>query len=161
MGAILFLHQQNPATVNMGLLKQTWTLTRKNLLIAFNRHAVSTSIRAFILPVAFMIFLSYARNIFVPPSNYGIGSGRPIRTLADGIRAAGAGRETVAFVNNGLAGGAIDRVIDSLSQEASAAGAKVARLNSGAECEAQQNAMALWYSRLRPVKEMEVSGIIH
>ncbi|KAK0123573.1 hypothetical protein ONS96_010552 [Cadophora gregata f. sp. sojae] len=117
----------------MGLLKQTWTLTRKNLLIAFNRHAFSTSIRAFILPVAFMIFLSYARNIFVPPSNYGIGSPRPIRTLAEGIRAGGAGRETLAFVNNGLAGGDIDRVIDALVQDASSAGAKVARLSTGEE----------------------------
>ncbi|KAH9206456.1 hypothetical protein DL95DRAFT_347495 [Leptodontidium sp. 2 PMI_412] len=117
----------------MGLLKQTWTLTRKNLLIAFNRHAFSTSIRAFLLPVAFMIFLSYARNIFVPPSNYGIGSSRPIRTLAEGIGAAGAGRETLAFVNSGLEGGDIDRVIDSLAETASAAGAKVARLSTGSE----------------------------
>ncbi|KAG4437747.1 hypothetical protein IFR05_006781 [Cadophora sp. M221] len=117
----------------MGFPKQTWTLTRKNLLIAFNRHAFSTSIRAFLLPVAFMIFLSYARNIFVPPSNYGIGSGRPIRTLAEGIGAAGAGRETLAFVNSGLAGGDIDRVIDSLAATASAAGAKVARLSTGSE----------------------------
>ncbi|KAH7336665.1 hypothetical protein BKA65DRAFT_432400 [Rhexocercosporidium sp. MPI-PUGE-AT-0058] len=123
----------NPTLFNMGLFKQTWTLTRKNLLIAFNRHAFSTSIRAFILPVAFMIFLSYARNIFVPPSNYGIGSSRPIRTLAEGIEVAGAGRETLAFVNNGLAGGDIDRVIDSLAETASAAGAKVARLRTGSE----------------------------
>ncbi|KAL2063822.1 hypothetical protein VTL71DRAFT_5627 [Oculimacula yallundae] len=117
----------------MGLLKQTWTLTRKNLLIAFNRHVFSTSIRAFLLPVAFMIFLSYARNIFVPPANYGIGSGRPIRTLAQGVEAAGGGRKTVAFVNNGLAGGDIDRVIDNLSKTASDAGAKVARLSTGSE----------------------------
>ncbi|XMA18816.1 hypothetical protein WAI453_011607 [Rhynchosporium graminicola] len=117
----------------MGILKQTWTLTRKNLLIAFKRHVFSTSIRAFILPVAFMIFLSYARNIFVPPSNYGIGSPSPIRTLAEAIQAAGAGRETLAFVNNGLSGGDIDRVIDTLSASATAAGAKVARLSTNAE----------------------------
>ncbi|CZR68367.1 related to ABC transporter [Phialocephala subalpina] len=110
----------------MALLGQSWTLTRKNILIALNRHAFATSIRAFILPVAFMIFLSYARNLFVPPSNYGIGSGHQIRTLAEGLDAAGGGRDTLAFVNNGLAGGDIDRVIDTVS--ASASGKKVVRL---------------------------------
>lgn len=114
----------------MGLLRQSWTLTRKNLLIAFNRHVFSTTIRAFILPVAFMIFLAYARNIFVPPSKYGIGSGHPIRSLAEGIRDESGGRQTLAFVNNGLAGGDIDRVIDSLARDAEQGGAKVARLTT-------------------------------
>jgi ATP-binding cassette subfamily A (ABC1) protein 3 len=113
----------------MALLSQSWTLTHKNLLIALNRHAFATTIRAFILPVAFMIFLSYARNLFIPPSNFGIGSGHPIRTLAEGLEAASGGRNTVAFVNNGLVGGDIDRVIDSLAQQASAAGKNVSRLS--------------------------------
>ena len=68
-----------------------------------------------------MIFLSYARNLFIPPSNYGVGSSHPIRTLAEGLGAAGGGRNTLAFVNNGLAGGDIDRVIDAVSQQASGA----------------------------------------
>ncbi|KAH6663252.1 hypothetical protein B0J14DRAFT_279502 [Halenospora varia] len=117
----------------MILPQQTWTLVRKNLLIALNRHAFATIIRAFILPIAFTIFLSYARNLFIPPSNYGVGTGRPIRTLAEGLRATTGGRNTVAFVNNGLSDGNIDTVIDSLSQSASSAGAKVARLSTESE----------------------------
>jgi ATP-binding cassette subfamily A (ABC1) protein 3 len=117
----------------MALLRQSWTLTRKNILIALNRHAFSTTIRAFILPIAFMIFLSYARNLFIPPSNYGIGSPHPIRTLVEGLDAASGGRDTVAFVNNGLAGGDIDRVIDTVAQPAAAAGYKIARLETDAE----------------------------
>lgn len=113
----------------MALLKQTWALTRKNLLIAFNRHLISTSIRAFILPVAFMVFLSYARNLFVPPSKYGIGPARPIRTLAEGLDAAGGGRNTLALVNNGFSGGEIQQVIDALAQPATAVGANVVQLN--------------------------------
>jgi len=35
----------------MALLRQTWTLTLKSLLIAFVRHAFSTTIRAFLLPL--------------------------------------------------------------------------------------------------------------
>lgn len=109
----------------MALLGQSWTLTRKNILIALNRHAFATVIRTFILPVAFMIFLSYARNLFIPPSNYGIGNGHPIRTLAEGLKAASRRRNTLALVNNGLAGGDIDRVIDSVTRVASPAGKKV------------------------------------
>jgi hypothetical protein len=117
----------------MALLAQCWTLTKKNLLIALNRHAFATVIRAFILPVAFMIFLSYARNLFIPPSNYGIGTSHPIRSLAQGLEAANGGRNTLAFVNNGLAGGDIDRVIDAVAQPATAAGAKVVRLTQEAQ----------------------------
>ncbi|KAF4633176.1 hypothetical protein G7Y89_g4951 [Cudoniella acicularis] len=114
----------------MTLPSQTWTLVRKNLLIALNRHCFATIIRAFVLPVALTIFLSYARNLFIPPSNYGIGSGHPIRSLAEGLEASEGGRNTVAFVNNGLAGGAIDSVIDVVAQSAVPAGKNVVRLNS-------------------------------
>jgi ATP-binding cassette, subfamily A (ABC1), member 3 len=115
----------------MALLSQTWTLTRKNILIALNRHSFSTTIRAFVLPIALAIFLSYARNLFVPPSTYGIGSPHPIRTLAEGIQAAESGKNLVAFVNSGLAGGDIDRVIDAVA--ASATNARVSRLSDESE----------------------------
>jgi len=78
-----------------------------------------------------MIFLSYARNLFVPPSTYGIGSGHPIRTLQQGLDASNGGRTTLAFVNNGLAGGDIDRVINNIA--ASVKGKKVSRLSDQSE----------------------------
>jgi ATP-binding cassette subfamily A (ABC1) protein 3 len=114
----------------MALLSQCWTLTRKNILIALHRHTISTVVRAFLLPIAFVIFLSYARNLFIPPSNYGIGNSHSIRTLAQGLSAANGGRDTVAFVNNGLAGGDIDRIIDLVARFVSTSGKKVARLNT-------------------------------
>lgn len=110
------------------LLAQSWTLTRKNILISLNRHLVSTTIRAFLLPIALMVFLSYARNLFIPPSVFGIGEPNQIRTLQQGMDAGSGGRNTVAFVNNGLAGGDIDRVIDTLA--ASTSGKTVLRLNT-------------------------------
>ena len=115
----------------MALFRQTWTLTRKNILIALDRHSFSTVVRAFLLPVALTIFLSYARNLFVPPSTYGIGSPHPIRTLEAGIQAAESGKNLVAFVNNGLAGGDIDRVINAVASSASSA--NVARLTDESE----------------------------
>ncbi|KAL3425256.1 ABC transporter [Phlyctema vagabunda] len=114
----------------MALLGQSWTLTRKNILIALNRHLVSTLIRTFFLPVAFIIFLSYARNLFIPPSTYGIGSSRPIRTLSDALQNAKGGRNTLAFVNNGFANGDIDRVIDIVAEPATLLGKNVRRLNT-------------------------------
>ncbi|KAH8592220.1 hypothetical protein B0O99DRAFT_247938 [Bisporella sp. PMI_857] len=115
----------------MGLLSQSWTLTRKNILIALNRHAISTTVRAFFLPVAFMVFLSYARNLFVPPSVYGIGDPTPIRTLQQGLDAASGGRNKLVFVNNGLVGGDVERVIDIVA--GSTTGKTISRLSNEGE----------------------------
>lgn len=117
----------------MRFIRQIRTLTGKNILITVNRHAFSTSIRALILPVALIAFLSYARNLFIPPSVYGIGSSHRLRSLTEGLNEATGGRNTVAFVNNGLAGGAIDDVIAGLALQAEAAGAKVQRLTTEAD----------------------------
>lgn len=88
-------------TQKMGLLKQILTLTNKNLLIIVRRHAVATLVRAFLLPVAFFIFLTFARNLFVSNHTFGVGSGQPVRTLQQGLEAADAGRKHLLFVNNG------------------------------------------------------------
>lgn len=79
-----------------------------------------------------MIFLSYARNLFIPPSNYGIASASAIRTLEEGLQAASGGRDTLAFVNNGLASGDIDRVIESVASLVTPK-TKVAKLQTEAQ----------------------------
>ncbi|KAK4904928.1 hypothetical protein LTR28_000848, partial [Elasticomyces elasticus] len=98
----------------MGFLQQTWTLTVKNLIIVFNRHWLSTTIRAFLAPIIFMFFISYAKNFFVPPSDFGIGSPRPVRGLGDALGASAGGRNVVALVNNGFTGGNIESVINQI-----------------------------------------------
>ncbi|KAF8446875.1 ABC transporter [Kalaharituber pfeilii] len=45
------------------LFRQTWALTKKTLLIAAIRFGFSTCIRAFVMPVIFIAFLAYARNL--------------------------------------------------------------------------------------------------
>ncbi|KAK1963191.1 ABC transporter [Colletotrichum sublineola] len=62
------------------------------------------------------------QNLNSPQNDYGVAEPRPIRSLQDGLSAAGASRNAVVFVNNGLSGGAIDRVIESLSEEVTRAG---------------------------------------
>jgi ATP-binding cassette, subfamily A (ABC1), member 3 len=114
----------------MSLISQTWTLTAKTIRIALFRHAFTTTIRAFVLPVAFMLFLAYARNLFIPPSKYGIGTPTPVRSLANAMEHASGGRHILAFVNNGLAGGDIDRVAQAVAAPAQALGKEVHFLES-------------------------------
>lgn len=42
----------------MALMRQTWTLTKKNLLIVLVRHGFFTTIRAFLAPIIFVSSLS-------------------------------------------------------------------------------------------------------
>lgn len=114
----------------MAFIRQTWTLTTKNLKIIVVRHSLATTIRAFVLPIVLAAFLSFARYIFVPPSDYGISDLHAVRSLSDGLhRAASDGRNTVVFVNNGLAGGDIDQVIDILADQVTSAGKDAVRLS--------------------------------
>lgn len=69
-----------------------------------------------------MFFITYAKNFFVPPSDYGIGSPTPIRSFPDALGAAQGGRDKVVFINNGHTGGQIDQVVDRLSNTVRQAG---------------------------------------
>ena len=106
-------------------LRQTWTLIWKNLLIVLFRHPFSTPLRCFLLPVIFTGFLAYARNLFIPPSHFGIASSTPVRALGDALSLAGGGRNRVVFVNNGFTGGDIDAVIQDVASSVKAEGKDV------------------------------------
>ncbi|GAD91978.1 ABC transporter [Paecilomyces variotii No. 5] len=102
------------------LIRQIRTLIVKNLLITLVRPWFTTLLRAFVLPIAFIIFISYARNLFVQPSVYGIGHPTPIRSFADALNSVGGGRDKLVFVNNGYVGGDIQRVITQVAEPARA-----------------------------------------
>nr|POE53298.1 atp-binding cassette sub-family a member 3 [Quercus suber] len=109
----------------MAFFRQTWTLCEKTLTIVLTRHILGTLIRALIAPVVFFFIISYAKNFFVPPSLFGVGTAAPIRSLGDAVAASAGGRDTVVFVNNGFVGGNISRVIDQLSAPIQARGKTV------------------------------------
>lgn len=69
-----------------------------------------------------MFFITYAKNFFVPPSEFGIGSPTPIRSFGNALAAVTGNRNTVVFVNNGHTGGEIEKVIDNLSETVRDAG---------------------------------------
>ena len=106
-------------------LRQTWTLIWKNLLIVLLRHPFSTPLRCFLLPVIFTGFLAYARNLFIPPSHFGIASSTPVRALGDALGIAGGGRNRVVFVDNGFSGGDINAVIQDVASVVRAEGKDV------------------------------------
>lgn len=114
----------------MAFLRQTWTLTKKNILIVLGRHWFTTTVRAFVAPIIFMFFISYAKNFFVPPSDFGVGSPTSLRTFADALQASSGGRDTVAFINNGFTGGDIGNVISGLSSTVQAQGKTSVTLNN-------------------------------
>lgn len=69
-----------------------------------------------------MFFISYIKNFFVPPSNFGIGSPTRLRGFIDALESSSGGRDTVAFVNNGHTGGDIENLINYLSVSIRTAG---------------------------------------
>jgi ABC-type multidrug transport system ATPase subunit len=69
-----------------------------------------------------MFFITYAKNFFVPPSQFGIGSPTAIRSFENALSAAKGNRNTIVFVNNGHTGGEIEGLINSLSDTVRAAG---------------------------------------
>ncbi|KAI9830338.1 MAG: hypothetical protein M1819_005719 [Sarea resinae] len=109
----------------MVILRQTWTLTAKTLRIVLVRHAFTTILRALLLPIAFFIFLAYAKNLFVPPATYGIGHPSPVKNLTEILKSHPGGRDRIAFVNSGFTGGNIERIINIVSAPAKDAGFEV------------------------------------
>ena len=108
----------------MLFVRQTWALIYKNILIVLFRHPFTTPLRCFLLPVIFTGFLAYARNLFIPPSHFGIGHAAPVKSLTDALRGGG-GRDTVAFVDNGFTGGDINTVINAVADRVKAEGKTV------------------------------------
>ncbi|KAI8936079.1 hypothetical protein NX059_007578 [Plenodomus lindquistii] len=102
--------------------KQTWILTKKTLLVVGVRQWFFTSVRAFFAPIIFMFFITYAKNFFIPPSDFGIGSPSLIRTFPNALGAATGGRDKVVFVNNGYIGGEVEQIITQLSDQVRDAG---------------------------------------
>lgn len=109
----------------MGLIRQWYALVEKTLLICFWRQWLGTLIRAFFAPIIFFFFISYAKNFFVPPSEFGVGGTVPLRSLPDAVASSGGGRNTFVFVNNGFTGGQISEVITPISDTLTQAGLSV------------------------------------
>jgi ATP-binding cassette subfamily A (ABC1) protein 3 len=117
----------------MRLGRQIWTLFKKDLTTVLWRSWFSTFLRAVALPIAYMFFIAYIRNFFLPPSEYGIASSynsiRDITTEVFNSSTSLGGRNRVVFVNEGNIGGQIDTLIERLATRLNDAGAEVHRIS--------------------------------
>jgi hypothetical protein len=116
----------------MGFFAQTWTLTKKNLLIVLGRHWFTTTVRAFLAPIIFFFIISYCKNFFVPPSDFGVGSPTTLRTFEEALHAGTSGRKTVAFVATDQASEVTD-LINQLSNTVRASGKTAVTLTNEVE----------------------------
>jgi ATP-binding cassette, subfamily A (ABC1), member 3 len=108
----------------MALFRQTWALTKKNLIILARRQWFSTLIRALVLPIGYIVLISYVRYFFLPPSTYGFGDAEPILTPTDAFRSQSS-RSRLVLINNNITSNQIDTAIDSLATLYRDAGADV------------------------------------
>ena len=68
---------------------------------------------------------SYARNLFIPSSVFGIGDPHSLKSLHQALDLVSGGRNKLVFVNNGFTNGDIQRVIDQVAAPARASGKQV------------------------------------
>lgn len=139
----------------MLFIRQVLTLVWKNILIVLFRHPFSTPLRGFALPVIYIIFLAYARNLFRPPSHYGIAEPSPVKSLAEGLATSGGGRNTVVLVNNGYTGGDIENVIDRIADTARTQG-KVVQITPN-----EDDLFTYCRSSLRGVSRCYAAAVFH
>ena len=94
-----------------GFLRQTWTLTKKILLVAVVRHWPSTLFRSMILPIAYIILLLNIKNFLGYDNGYGVGSAQPVHNLLASIPHS----KKFAFVQPPGLGPDVDRVVTALA----------------------------------------------
>jgi ATP-binding cassette, subfamily A (ABC1), member 3 len=68
---------------------------------------------------------SFARNLFIPPSVFGIGKATPVRSIGEALDLASGGRDKLVLVNGGFTGGDIEQVINQIANPARQAGKQV------------------------------------
>lgn len=99
---------------------------RKNFRSLIFRHFTIIFVMAFVVPVILSLFFSFARNLFVPPATFGIGDARALMPIGDALQhGINSGRTKLVLVNNGLAGGNIDKVLDDVASTVKNANSRV------------------------------------
>lgn len=103
-----------------------------NIPVRLSRPSISPLVEVPLL-ILYPLPRSYARNLFVPPAEFGIGTPTPVRSIPEALAGVTGGRNKVVFVNNGFAGGDIDRVIAQVAEPVRDNGMFVEILSSDAE----------------------------
>lgn len=94
-------------------VRQTVAQVQKNWTIHWRRHWLTTSNRAFLLPVIFVAFISFSKYLFVQPAEYGIGKPEPVLGLQEAMGKLP--NKKFLFVTNGLSGD-VDTVVENVQK---------------------------------------------
>lgn len=100
------------------LVSQTWTLTKKDLLLIARRRWFSTFIRAVAFPIVLTVILASVKDWIHNKGGYGVGTPSPIRSLPEAFNVVGNERPNFVIVDRGLQGQDVRFVIDQLSEMA-------------------------------------------
>jgi ATP-binding cassette subfamily A (ABC1) protein 3 len=136
------------------LFRQIVTLTKKNLRLGVSRHVLSTTFRALLLPIAFVIFLGYAQNLFITPSSYGVGVAEPVLSLLNAMDSPGVPSKLV-MVNNNFIGGDIDHVIQAIARPITDAGKEVVILSEDSQLS------AICRETIRQISDCYAAAVFH
>jgi ATP-binding cassette, subfamily A (ABC1), member 3 len=91
-------------------IKQTWTLTKKILLIAVVRHWFSTLFCSLILPIPYLVLLLNIKHFLGYDSTYGVGTPQPVNSLLASIPSS----KKFAIVQSPDLGPDVDTVVNAL-----------------------------------------------
>ncbi|KAK5166925.1 uncharacterized protein LTR77_007654 [Saxophila tyrrhenica] len=120
----------------MAFLSQTWTLTKKDLLLVARRSWFTTLLRALVLPIVVTAVLSSVKTINDTNGALGVGTPAPLLSLPEAFKAAGNGRNKFCvvasvqhddFIDHDLSGNDIHSVIEDISTTFRDAGKTVFR----------------------------------
>ncbi|GJN69804.1 hypothetical protein PLICBS_003856 [Purpureocillium lilacinum] len=116
-------NRQNNSSEAPGLnryIGQIGTLMSKNFRAVLCRNRMLVVSSALVLPILLSSFFSFAKDLFVPPAKFGIGTAHDVRTLAQAFdEASGSSRSKIVLINNGFYGGNIEAVLDAIARQAS------------------------------------------
>jgi ATP-binding cassette, subfamily A (ABC1), member 3 len=99
----------------MQLIRQTWVLTKKDLLIVGRHHWISTIIRSLTWPIVLSVILVNIKNWIFISGAHGVGTPSPIKSFEDALNEVGNARPRVVIINNGFDDGDTKFVIDQLT----------------------------------------------
>ena len=85
----------------MAFWRQTWTLTKKDLLLVGWRRWFTTAGRALVLPIIFTFVVSYVKVWVSTQGHYGIGIPSEVMSLPEAFRHASSARDRFVIVNGG------------------------------------------------------------
>lgn len=117
----------------MTFWSQTWTLTKKDLLLVARRRWFTTAGRALILPILSTFVVAYVKVWVSTKGHYGIGTPSPVLSLPEAFKYASGTRDRFVMINSGSVANDVHSVITELNSTFKAGHKQVHYIHDRAE----------------------------